>query len=268
MMTIRKLATALAIPALPLVVIAQGQPVAYHDLSTMPRWPLGNMQVNGVMGQTGSFGVGEMPSGKPGPAGNAHYHSQEQIVFGLKGSPVLLMSGVPYRLGSYGAVVTPANAEHSGINGATAGPATFIEFQPVLRSDWFPPHFPFKLVKSEMPVPVSRDQHVFENFDPSSDGWRSNHAGLRSKVLSGKTIRVTVFELSNESATATLDHQGSRPEQFVYVLEGQAQLAVDAGRREIAAQTLAVIAPSAKDIRLQSAGKGRALVAVFDSIAR
>lgn len=256
----------LLVATLPLT--AQTETVTYYDLSAMPKWPLGNMQVKGAMGQSSSFAIAEMPPGARGRAGTAHFHAQEQIVMGLSGSAVIGIAGVPYRLGSYGAVITPGNAEHFNMNGLLAGPSTFIEFQPVPRSDWFPPHKPYAAPKASAPAAVSRDERVFDDLDPVSDGWRSESSGARSKTLTGKTIRVTVCDLSTASASAAVNPPGVRAEQFVYVLEGHTQIAVDSSRRDVPAQTLAVISPAAKDVRLRSLGTGRTFVAIFEAIGQ
>jgi mannose-6-phosphate isomerase-like protein (cupin superfamily) len=241
---------------------AQTEPVTYHDLSAMATWPLGNMQVKGATGQSGSFAIAQMPPGVRGRTGNGHHHMQEQIVIGLSGSPIIGIDGVAYRVGTYGAVVTPPNAEHFNINGLTTGPSTFIEFQPVLRSDWFPPHKPYTAPRSPVPAPVSSDERVFEDFDSASGGWRSESNGSRSKTLSGRNIRLTVWDLSMAKSSADLRPQS---EQFIYVLEGYAEMIVGSARREITPQMLAVVSPAAKDIRLRSVGKGRTLVALFES---
>ena len=101
--------------------------VAYHDLSVMSKWALGKMQVNGAMGQLGSFAIAELPDGL---RGNPHHHNQEQIVLGLGGMTEMTIDGTTHRLGVRGAVVTPPNTQHSNNNGGP-GAATFIEFQSV-----------------------------------------------------------------------------------------------------------------------------------------
>jgi hypothetical protein len=244
----------------------QTDPVAYHDLSTMAPWSLGNMQVRGAMGQSASFVIAEMPPGKRGRGGNPHYHTQEQIVMGISGSAMSVLGTVPYRLGSYGAVVTPPDAEHVATNGSLTRPSTFIEFQPVLRSDWFPPHRAYTAPRSSTPVPVSADQRVFQDFDPAAEGWRSDAIGARSQTLSGRSIRLTVWDLSAPNASIALNPPGARPEQFVYVFEGQVEIVVDSGRRQAGSGILAVIAPTVSDVGLRSLGSERTLVGVFESL--
>ncbi len=237
--------------------------VTYHDLSVMSKWALGKMQVNGAMGQLGSFAIAELPDGL---RGNPHHHNQEQIVLGLGGMTEMTIDGTTHRLGVRGAVVTPPNTQHSNNNGGP-GAATFIEFQSVQRTDWFPPHQKFvpTVAAAPAPVPVPQGRQVFSDFAISSDAWRADPSGARSKVMQGQTIRLTIWDLSAATASAVLDSQGTEPEQFVYVLEGQAQIAVDGSPRDMTAQTLAVISPAAKTVQLRSSGKGRTLVAVFET---
>ena len=244
-------------------VEAQGEAVIYHDLSGMPRWALGNMQVKGAMGQAGSLAVAEMPPGKPGPAGNPHFHTQEQIVIGLTGSSVISIGGASYRLGSYGTVITPPDVSHFNINGSTGGSSTFIEFQPVQRRDWFPPYPNYVSPKKPTPVAVGPEQRIFEDFAPSSDGWRIETNGGRSKMLSGETVRFTMWDLSAANAVADLTSSRAR-EQFVYVLAGNAEIEVGSSRREMRAEMLAVVSAAAKNVLLRSVKKERTFIAIFE----
>jgi uncharacterized cupin superfamily protein len=247
---------------------AQTEVVKYHDLSVMQTWPLGNMQVKGALGQSASFALAEMPPGARGRAGNAHHHLQEQIVIGLSGSSVMGISGVAYRLGSYGAAVTPRDTQHFSINGSTSGPSTFIEFQPVLRHDWFPPYPKVPPTAGSTPSVVSPEQRVFEDFDPSSSNWQEDASGARTKVLNGETITLKVLDLSAPKASTSLSSQPSRPEQFVYVLEGHAEVSVGASRREVGSGMLVVVSPAAQDVGLRSLNRGRTLIAVLSSSVR
>ena len=249
---------------------ARAQGVTYHDLAAMVPWTVGNAKIRGAMGQSGSLLIAQPPGalGAAANAGrNAHHHAQEQIMVGIDGSTISVIGGGPYRLGSYGAVVTPSNSSHYYINGTVASASTFIEFQPALRVDWFPPHPAYMAPQSAAPVAVSHDERIFENMTPSSDGWRVETTGARSKMLSGDTIRLTMWDLTAPGAAIDLDRD-KQSEQFVFVMEGQAEMTVDSQRREIRAETLAVLSSAANDVRVRSLGKGSTVVAVFESIAR
>ena len=231
----------------------------------MATWPLGNMQVKGAMGQAGSFALAEMPPGARGRAGTAHHHAQEQIVVGVGGSALGIIGGSIYRAGVYGAALMPSNSEHAGINGLTSGPSTFIEFQPVLRTDWFPPYPKIAFPRSPTPVAVPAEQRVFEDLDPSSTGWQSLANGARSKTLNGQTVRLTMWDLSHAGRGTDLNPMSAGNERFVYVFEGHTEIVVDSSGRAMAAQTLAIVSPRAKSVRLGSNGKTGTLVGVFES---
>ena len=246
----------------PVPLVAQTQVMTVHDLSVMSTWPLGKMQVKGAIGQSASFAIAELPVGL---RGNPHHHAQEQIVLGLNGSTEITIDGTIHRLGTYGAVIPPSNAAHSNGNGG-ANAATFIEFQAVLRTDWFPPHQKFAAAPAApAPVAVPPGRQVFSDFAVSSDGWQVDATGARSKVLSGQTIRLIVWDLSAANATVNVTSKSVPGEHFVYVLEGQAEMAAGSGRREIKSETLVVVSAAAEGVTLRSLNKGRSLVAVFES---
>jgi len=251
----------LAVPTL----LAQTEGVTYHDLAAMQTSKLGNMQVKGAVGESHSLAVAEMPPGARGRAGNPHHHNQEQIVLGVSGSTVFSAGGLSYRLGVHGAAVTPANVEHFQLNGSTTTTSTFIEFQPVLRRDWFPPYPVVESTRSAAPAAVASSEQVFTDFGAAAEGWQSGSGGARSKVLNGQTIRVTVCDLSAAGASLTLE---PRRESFVYVLEGHVEVVTSAGRREVGSEMLLVVSAQANDVRFASLNKGRTLIAVFDSIVR
>jgi hypothetical protein len=114
----------------------QPSSVAFHDLAAMTRWPFGGMQGRGGMGQTGSLFIGDVPAGlKTTP----HHHHQEQIVLSLAGEMKIPLAGTPHSLPKMTAVFAHSNVQH-GILNDSGQPAVYLEFQPVSRPDWFPPH--------------------------------------------------------------------------------------------------------------------------------
>jgi quercetin dioxygenase-like cupin family protein len=235
---------------------------AYHDLSVMARWPLGKMQVRGAMGQSGSFALVELPAGG---RTTAHHHTQEQIVLGVRGSMDVSLGGATHRLGSSGAALVPSDVEHFSINGGSET-ATFIEFQPMVRRDWFPPHPKIASSAGPTAVPVPSDARVVDDFALSSQGWRVERNGTRSKVLGGKTMQLTFWDLSADTASADLRPQ--RGERFLYVVEGHLHVAIGLNAREIGREMLVVVSESAEDIRLTSVKRGRTVVAVFETAGR
>lgn len=253
-------------PLLFVLAIAAGgwaqQPAAltFHDLSTMTRHPLGRMQARGAMGQTGSIMVTELPAGlKTTP----HHHHQEQMMLGLAGGMHYQMAGQPYPLGRLTAAIALPNVEHGNLN-ETAQQATCIEFQPVLRPDWFPPHPRRPREGAPAPVAIPAGRKVTEDFSASA-GWRADASGAKSKALSGDTMRLTLWDLSGASRPVDLT-SGPAVERFVFVIDGQASIAEGRNQRAIGKEMLVIVSPAAKNVTVGAVKKGSALLAVFESL--
>lgn len=250
---------------LALAVAAGGwaQPPAaltFHDLSTMTRHTLGRMQARGAMGQTGSIMITELP---PGLKTTPHHHHQEQMMLGLDGGMHYQMAGTPYPLARLTAAIALPNVEHGNIND-TAAPATCIEFQPVLRPDWFPPYPRRPREGAPSPVAIPGGRQVTEDFS-SPAGWRVESGGARSKSLSGDTMRLTLWDLSAGSAPVDLT-SGPAVERFVFVIDGQAAIAEGATPRTIGREMLVIVSPAARNVKVSPVNTGAALLAVFESL--
>jgi quercetin dioxygenase-like cupin family protein len=234
--------------------------LTFHDLSTMARHPLGRMQARGAMGQTGSIMVTELP---PGLKMAPHHHHQEQMMLGLAGGMHYQMAGKPYPLGRLTAAIALPNVEHGNIN-ETVEQATCIEFQPVLRPDWFPPYPRRVREGTPAPVAIPDGRKVTEDFSASA-GWRADASGAKSKALSGATVRLTLWDLSGASAPVTLT-SGPAVERFVFVIDGQASIAEGPSERAIGREMLVIVSPAAKNVALSPVKKGTALLAVFERL--
>lgn len=245
-----------------LSVPAESGQVSYHDLSTAPLTPIGGLRLKGFVGRSGTFAFGEL---RPALNNAAHHHDQEQINIGLSGKMQLAIGGTPHSLGVYGATLVPSNVEHALSNGNTDAVATGIEFQPVQRPDLFPPFPKNTLPSSPEPLPVPSGRQVATDFAASSNGWEIAPNGARSKTLGGQTTRVTMWDLSQPKAAGDLKWTKERSEQFVYVLDGRAEILVGRDRRTIGAEMLAVITRGGPIVRLRPSGKGHTLVLVFES---
>lgn len=239
---------------------AQPPALTFHDLSTMTRHPLGRMQARGAMGQTGSIMVTELP---PGLKTTPHHHHQEQMMLGLAGGMHYRMAGTPYPLGRLTAAIALPNVEHGNIN-ETAEQAMCIEFQPVLRPDWFPPHPRRPREGAPSPVAIPAGRKVTEDFSASA-GWRTDSSGAKSKALSGDTMRLMLWDLSGASKPVDLT-SGPAVERFVFVIDGPASIAEGTSHREIGREMLVIVSPAATNVRLSSVEKGRALLAVFEPL--
>ena len=214
------------------------------------------------MGRSGSLVAVQVP---PGWRGTPHHHTHEQITIGLSGSMEISIDGVVHPLPAYGAAITPADSGHFVANSDSTAVATAIEFQPVLRPDWFPPYPKVTFPASSEPISVSPDQVVFKDLAPSSDGWHVAAEGARSKTHTGRTCRITMWDLSSPNTAKDLMPKSARSERFVYVLAGRAEMTVGRAGRAIAPELLAVVSSGAEGIRLKAMGKERTLILVFES---
>ena len=260
----RRLQLTVLLTILAPVATGSAQPppaLIFHDLSTMPRHPLGRMQARGAMGQTMSIMVTELP---PGLKTTPHHHHQEQMMLGLDGGMHYAMAGTPYPLGRLTAAIALANIEHGNIND-TEAPAVCVEFQPVLRPDWFPPHP--RRPREGLPTPLSipAGRKVTEDFSPSSAGWQPHPSGARSKSLSGETMRLTIWDLPASAQAVDLPLNAA-VERMLYVLDGSAVI-VGGLQRRIGREMLVIAAPSVRELRLTPSREG-ALVAIYEPIAR
>ena len=236
--------------------------LAFHDLAAMTPWPLGRMQTRGAMGQTASFMVTELP---PGLKTAPHHHHQEQMMLGLAGRMHYLMGDTPYPLPRLTAAIALANVHHGNIND-TAEPAMCIEFQPVLRPDWYPPHPRRPREGLPEPIPIPAGRTVTDSLDPSSGGAKQEARGVRSKSLAGDTMRLTVMELSAGGGSLALPGPGV--ERFVFVIDGKITIGSGSTRREISKEMLVIAPPKAGTVRLSATKDASGLVAVYEPVAR
>lgn len=226
----------------------------------MTPYPFAGMRARGAMGQTASMFIADVPAGaKTTP----HHHHQEQFMFGLDGAMAFVLDGAPQPLSALTAAFAPANVRHGNINGA--GPARYIEFQPVLRPDWYPPHPRRPREGTPEPLPIAAGRKVTESFLATSDGW-STERGARSKTLDGDTARVTVWELKAGSGPVDLT---ARPaaERFVYVIDGDVPIAEAANVRNVSREMLIIVPRSAHGVRVAAPRRTAATIAVFEAVA-
>lgn len=253
-----------------IIAIATGIPVAstrsqpsrlvFHDFAAMTPYPFAGMQAKGAMGQTASMFVADVPAGA---RTTPHHHHQEQFMFGLEGAMQFVLGGAPQTLSRLTGSFAPANVRHGNIN--DGGPARYIEFQPVLRPDWYPPHPRKPREGTPEPLPVPAGRKVTEDFTAGSDGWHTVQ-GARAKSLDGDTARVTVWELRAGSGPVELT---ARPaaEWFVYVIDGDVAIAEAASVRNVSREMLIIVPRSARGIRVSPPRRTAATIAVFEALA-
>ncbi len=247
-------------------VRAQEQAVTYHDFTKLPSGPYGPYpELWSVVTASNSFAFGTVPNGYHQ---TPHHHNQEQFTLGVDGALDYSIGGVVHRIGPRRVGLPPSNVPH-GMSNDSGQTVTMAEFQPVRRAEWLPPHAPVPpQPQSPQPAALSPTEQVTLDFGLSAADWKAQPGGARMKVLSGKTIRATFWDLSAAGASVDLTAQPSNGERFVYVLDGALASVVGATRREIAGRSLMVLTPAAKDVKLQSLGKPGTEIVVFDLIAQ
>ena len=244
-------------PSLP----AQAAALTFHDLATMPRWPFAGMQARGAMGQRASMFIAEVP---PGVRTTPHHHHQEQFMLGLEGAMSFVLAGsFPQSLTPLTAAFAPPNVQHGNVNGDRA--AKYIEFQPVLRPDWYPPHPRRPREGTPEPLPIPEGRKVSESFASGSGGWRSE-AGALWKALTGNTASITVWEVPSTANAIDLT-AGAAAERFVYVIDGAVTFTDGTVTRQAGRDMLVIVGPAARAVRIQPSVQG-AQLAVFAASAR
>jgi mannose-6-phosphate isomerase-like protein (cupin superfamily) len=239
-------------PSLP----AQTTALTFHDLAAMARWPFAGMQARGAMGQVGSLFIGDVPAGV---RTTPHHHHQEQMMLGLAGAMQIPLAGTLYPVPKLTAVLAPANVRHGVVNDG-GGAAIYVEFQPVLRPDWYPPHPRRQREGAPEALPIPEGRKVSENFAAGTSGWRLE-GGARAKALTGNTASVTVWEVPS-AATAIDVAGGPAAERFVYVVDGAVTITDGTVTREAGREMLVIVGPGAPAVRIRPSAQG-ATLAVF-----
>ena len=186
-------------------------------------------------------------------------------MLGLSGRMHYLMGDTPQPLPRFTAALALANVRHGNIN-ATPESAVCIEFQPVQRPDWFPPHPRRPREGTPEPVNPPTGREVIADFN-SESGWNDQSAGVRSKSLVGETMKLTVWQLSSGPGVHA-GIPGPAVERFFLVVYGSATISEGPTRRELGRETLAITSPSARGVTLQATPGGGAVVAVYESLPR
>ena len=98
-------------------------------------------------------------------------------------------------------------------------PAVILEFQPVLRREWLPPH-PQVPPQPQTPQAqrISSSVPLTIDFDIASSGWIVDKAGARRKILGGQTIRATFWDLPRTGAWFDAAASPTSRERLVFVL--------------------------------------------------
>lgn len=245
---------------------AEADTVVYHDMAAIPKAPWGPFpEERAVLTDTCSVVIASLAPRYTQPV---HRHNQEQFSLGLGGAVGYTIGGAHHEVGSHVAVLPPSNVMHGIVNDSDQ-PALMMEYQPVLRKEYLPPHpqVPPQPQSAE-PVPLAADQMVAMDFDRTSSGWRVEKNGARVKAFSGKTIRASFWDLAAKGASVEVAEHPSARERLVFVLDGHVASVVGKTRRETGPEMLVEVRPSAKSVKMTSLGNGPAFVVVFETITR
>jgi quercetin dioxygenase-like cupin family protein len=243
---------------------AETDSVVYHDMAAIPKTPYGPFpEARAVLTDSSSVAIATLA---PKYRQTIHHHDQEQFTLGLGGAVGYSIGGVHHQLGSHVAGLPPPNVEH-GMDNDSEAPAQMMEYQPVLRKEWLPPHASVPpQPQSPTPTAIAANQPVTIDFDRSSSGWRVESNGARAKMLSGQTIRATFWDLAKSGAFVDVLEHPTRRERLVFVLDGHVATSIGAARRDIGPEMLVEVRPVANDVKLISLGSGPALVVVFETV--
>jgi quercetin dioxygenase-like cupin family protein len=244
---------------------AQAEPVVFYDFAAMTGTPYGPYpETKAVVTATSSFIVATIP---PGYRQTPHRHNQEQFTLGFSGQLDYTIGGTPHRIGSRGIAWMPSNVMHGMLN-ESKETALGLEFQPVRRSEWLPPHTPVPpYPQSAEPMPLPPGRPVTLDYDLASGGWRTMRNGARTKALTGEKIQASFWDLTAATAAVDLTESPSPHERFVWVLSGRARVVHGSARREVNTHTLMVLAPAARNVTMKSLGGGATAILVFEFVA-
>jgi len=242
----------------------RGQPgdVVFHDMATIPRAPYGPYpDARAVLTETCSFVIATLPSRW---RQTRHHHMQEQVTIGREGPLGYVIDGVLHELGPHGAGLPPPDVEHGMVNDSD-GPAVVLEYQPVLRREWLPPHPqvpPQPQAPQAQRIPTSAQVAI--DFDTTSGGWVVASTGSRRKTLAGQTIRATFWDFSRTGASVDIAINPTSRERLVFVLNGHPTVESAEARRIAGPEMLIEVRPAARNVVLRSPSEP-SMIVVFDT---
>ncbi len=199
-----------------------------------------------VVGATGSISFAEFEDG----AGAAlHHHTREQVNVGIDGVMEMAEGTHTEPLPVGAAVITPANVRHS-IRNRSGSKRLSVEFHTIRRPDLTPlrirPAVPYPV--SPEPVAIADDQRLVAQLDTPGQP-----AGV-PRTVHGETCSVGWRRLAPGAAPADLVPASNGIEVFVYVAEGEADLAAAGLSARVRAGTLILIPGSQQHVTLKAAG--------------
>jgi len=237
--------------------------VLFYDLAAVPKLPYGPYpDARAVLTESSSFVIATVPSNwRQTP----HHHEQEQVTMGVAGSLGYLIGSEWHQLGSHEAGLPPPNVEH-GMRNETDSPAVVIEYQPVLRREWLPPHPKVPpALQTPQPLSVPASAQLTVDFGLDSPGWRTDETTARLKVLSGETIRATFVDLSAAGGFIDVGAPPIERERLVYILDGRVAATVN-GDTQVVSPEMLISVESGQHVRMASTNHAGSLLVVFEPL--
>jgi len=244
----------------------QSDDVVFYDMATIAKAPYGPYpDARAVLTETCSIAIATLP---PRWKQTRHHHTQEQVTIGRDGPVGYIIDGVLHELGPHGAGLPPPDVEHGMVNDSD-GPAVMVEYQPVLRREWLPPH-PQVPPQPQAPQAqrIPANAPVAIDFDKASTEWAVVSTGARRKILAGQTIRATFWDLSRDGASLDVATNPTSRERLVFVLDGHATAETAGRQRIVGPEMLIEVRPAARNVVLRSQLSEPSMIVVFDTTSR
>jgi quercetin dioxygenase-like cupin family protein len=244
----------------------QTDDVVFYDMATIAKAPYGPYpDARAVLTETCSIAIATVP---PRWRQTVHHHTQEQVTIGRGGPLGYLIDGIRHELSPHGAGLPPPDVEHGMVNDSDSA-TVMLEYQPVLRREWLPPH---PQVAPQPQAPQA--QHIPANAVVSIDvgtasgGWTVASTGARRKTLTGQTISATFWDLSRAGASVDIAVNPTARERLVFVLDGHATAETAEAHRIAGPEMLIEVRPSARNFVLRSQQSEPSMIVVFDTSSR
>jgi quercetin dioxygenase-like cupin family protein len=244
------------------VLRSQTDDVVFHDMATIEKAPYGPYpDARAVLTETCSIAIATLP---PHWRQTRHHHTQEQVTIGREGPLGYFIDGILHELGPHGAGLPPPDVEHGMVNDSDS-PAVMLEYQPVLRREWLPPHAqvpPYPQAPQALRIPANAP--VTTDFDTASGEWAVVSTGARRKLLAGQTIRATFWDLSRADASVDIASNPTSRERLVFVLNGHLTAETAEMSRIVGPEMLIEVRPAARKVVLRSQKPEPSMIVVFD----
>jgi hypothetical protein len=254
----------LAVVALSPVGVRTQSAVARHDLTARPPLEVNaNIRVHKVMGETGTFMVGEF---RPGFRNTPHHHTHDQINVGISNTFDIVTPAKSYPVSRLRGLMIPADVSHGNLVATDAAAPLLIEFQPVRRTDFPPEREKVVFPTASAPTPPPADSLELD-FRPGSATWQRHPSGVRVSSRKGVRAAVSAMEIPASLKTPiAIRSQLPDAELFVYVLDGSVEASAGNTRHTASTGILFVNPPIAPSLHVRSMGPSASVLLIFEAV--